>query len=133
MDRIQGQGRARILTIFTVESEGLQDQEYLAAILKPNPLAFDLNVDAFFLSLQKNETISLAALLQRYDPKYVLLCGCRPKDIGLRLMLPDYEVIRFQGRAFLKVDSLHQIRTDREKGDNRRAGALWKALKEMFA
>lgn len=131
LDKLQGKGRARILILFAVEADEAQDQAYLSAILKP--LGFDLQNDAFFLAMQKKQRISASALLRRCDPRYILLFGCRPEDCGIRIPLADYQALDFQGKTFLKADSLHQIRTDREHKDNRRAGALWNALKEMFA
>lgn len=132
LDKIQGTGQAKILAFYTFEDDGLKDQEYLAAILKPKPLEFDLQKDVFFLALQKKEVISAAAFIQKYTPAYVLLFGCQPKDLGIRFQLTDYQPIKFQGIHFLKADSLALIRNDRENNDNRRAGALWVALKEVF-
>lgn len=132
VDKIQGRGKARILVFYTFEGDGSQDREYLEAILKPKPLGFDLQKDVFFLALQKKEAVSAATVIQKHDPKYVLLLGCRPEDLGIRIQLTDYKAIKFRGRGFLKADSLHRIRTDRENNDNRRAGALWNALKELF-
>jgi hypothetical protein len=132
LDKIRGSGQAGILAFYTFEEDGSKDREYLAAILKPKPLAFDLQKDVFFLALQKNEVISAAAIIQEHQPKFVLLFGCDPKNLGIRIQLTDYQPIKFQGTRFLKADSLYRIRTDRENNDNRRAGALWNALKEMF-
>lgn len=132
LEKIQGNGQAGILVFYTFEDDGSKDQEYLAAILKPKPLAFDLQKDVFFLALQKNEVISAAAIIQKHAPRYVLLFGCEPQDLGIRIQLTDYQPIKFQRISFLKIDSLFRIRTDRENNDNRRAGALWNALKEMF-
>lgn len=132
LEKMQGEGRAHILVLYTFDGDGLQDREYLAAILKPKPLEFDLQKDVFFLALQKNEAISTAAIIQKHQPKYILLFGCRPEDCGIRIKLTEYQPIKFQGKGFLLTDSLYRIRTDRENDDNRRAGALWKALKELF-
>jgi hypothetical protein len=132
LDKIQGEGLAKILVFYTVEEDDLKDREYLATILKPKPLEFDLQKDIFFLALQKNEAISAAALIQKFAPRQVLLFGCDPKNLGIRIQLTDYQPIKFQGIEFLKADSLYRIRTDRENKDNRRAGALWVALKEIF-
>lgn len=128
---IQGQGQAGILVIYEVEDTPEEDQQYLQAILRP--LKLDLQSDVFFLALQKKETISIASLLQQYTSTAVLVFGGDLKELGIRLQLPDYQPVKFQGRHFLKADSLHRIRTDRENKDNRRAGALWNALKEIFA
>lgn len=132
IQKIEGEGRARILAFYTFEDDGSKDREYLAAILKPKPLEFDLQNDIFFLALQKNEPISAAAIIQKCDPRHILLFGCRPEDLGIRIQLTDYHPIKFQGTGFLKADTLHRIRTDRENNDNRRAGALWGALKELL-
>lgn len=132
LEKIQGNGQAGIMAFYTIEGDSSKDQEYLAAILKPKPLAFDLQKDVFFLALQKNEVISAAAIIQKHAPRYILLFGCEPKDLGIRIQLTDYQPIKFQGTAFLKADSLFRIRSDRENNDNRRAGALWNALKDMF-
>ena len=131
-DKIEGQGRSGIFVLYTIESDGLSEQEYLSAILKPEPLSLDLQKDTFFLALQTNEAFSIAAIMQKYDPKYILLFGCDPKEGGIRLQLTNYQPITFQGKHFLSADSLHQIRSDREKNDNRRASALWTALKQIF-
>lgn len=131
LKNIRGQGQAGILALYESEADPERDREYLEAILRP--LKLDLQNDAFFLALQKKEAISVAAILQQFKSKYVLIFGGEPKDFGIRLQLPDYQPVKFQGKHFLKADALHQIRTDREKKDNRRAGALWNALKEMFA
>lgn len=120
------------MVFYTFEEDGSKDREYLAAILKPKPVALDLQKDVFFLALQKNEAISAAAALQKHNPRFVLIFGCDPRDLGIRIHLTDYQPIKFHRTTFLKVDSLHQIRTDRENNDNRRAGALWNALKELF-
>ncbi|PHN05304.1 hypothetical protein [Flavilitoribacter nigricans] len=132
LEKMQGQGQAGVLAVYTFEDDGLKDREYLATILKPKPLEFDLQKDIFFLALQKNEVISAAAIIQKHAPRQILLFGCAPKDLGIRIQLTDYQPVKFQGIGFLKADSLHRIRTDRENNDNRRAGALWVALKELF-
>ena len=131
-DKIQGEGQADIFVLYTIETDGLVEQEYLSAILKPKPLLLNLQKDAFFLALQTNEAISIATIVQKYAPKYILLFGCDHKQCGIRLQLTHYQPKKFQGKHFLSADSLHQIRSDREKNDNRRAGALWGALKELF-
>lgn len=132
LEKIQGEGQAHILAFYTFEDDGMKDREYLAAILKPKPLEFDLQKDIFFLALQKNEAVSAAAIIQKYNPRQVLIFGCDPKNLGIRIQLTDYQPIKFQGIEFLKADSLNRIRTDRENNDKRRAGALWVALKEIF-
>ena len=131
-DQVQGQGQSKIFVLYTVEADQVAEQEYLAAILKPKPLLLDLQKDAFFLALQTNQAISIAAIIQKFDPRYILLFGCNPKHCGIRIQLTNYQPTKFQGRHFLSADSLHQIKSDREKKDNRRAGALWAALKELF-
>ncbi|MCB0628279.1 MAG: hypothetical protein R2824_14155 [Saprospiraceae bacterium] len=127
---LKGRGRAGILVIFEFDEDATPDQEYLEAILRP--LKLDLQNDAFFLALQKKEAISVASVLQQYESKYILIFGGELNRFGIRLRLPDYQPVKFQGKYFLKADSLQQIRTDRENKDNRRAGALWNALKEIF-
>lgn len=131
LQNLQGRGQTGVLAVFEFENDREQDLQYLETILRP--LKLDLQNDVFFLALQKKEHISIASVLQQRDIKFVLLFGGDPKDFGIRLQLPAYEGVKFQGSYFLLADALRQIRTDRENKDNRRAGALWNALKEMFA
>jgi len=131
LKKVRGQGRAGILVLFIPQGDGSQDEDYLAAILKP--LNFNLQTDTFILPLPENEPVPIVAFIKKLDPKVILLFGCNPKDCGIRIALPEYEPVKFTGKCFLRADTLHRIRTDRENNDNRRAGALWAALKKIFS
>ena len=93
---------------------------------------FGIKVLSGHVAKSVDEAVSAAAIIQKYNPRQVLIFGCDPKNLGIRIQLTDYQPIKFQGIEFLKADSLNRIRTDRENNDKRRAGALWVALKEIF-
>lgn len=130
LDRMQGEGRAQIVIAYLTGAAAQADRDYLAAILAP--LHLDLQQDAVSIALTPDDMIGLAPVIAQYQAKYILLFGCPAATCGLRLKISDYEPCTYQGRRYLRAESLEQIRTDREKKDNRRAKALWHALQNMF-
>ena len=63
---------------------------------------------------------------------YCFLFGIPPGSAGIRLNMPLYRPLTYREVTYLCSDSLEKIRLERETGDNRAAGALWKALLEIF-
>ena len=89
-------------------------------------------IAAFYLEISDKQIPPWAALNRHFHANYCFLFGIPPGSAGIRLNMPLYRPLTYREVTYLCSDSLEKIRLEREAGDNRAAGALWKALLEIF-
>ena len=106
------------------------NKDYLGKIL--NAVGINLEEDTFYLAAMADENLNWAGIKKRFPVKYCLVFGLDPAKAGIRLVLDLNRPKIYQGIGYLCTESLEKIRLEREAGDNRSAGILWKALLELF-
>ena len=78
------------------------------------------------------EDLDLAGLLRGLQSRKVILFGYPPERLGLHFRVANYFPLTVAGVTFLFADSLEHIERTKEEGDNRAAGALWKAIQQAY-
>lgn len=129
-ERVKGQGGKNLLVVYVPGKEPDANKDYLAKIL--HAVGIRLEEDAFYLAAKPDENLNWAGIKKQFPIKYCLLFGIDPAKAGIRLVLGSYRPKIYQGIGYLCAESLEKIRLEREAGDNRAAGILWKALLELF-
>ncbi len=127
---LSGQGKAGIFIAYDPGVNADNNLAYLKKIL--GAAKIDLDSDTYILALSKEEQLQLDKRQFDNEIKYVLLFGVHPKQLSLNFIIPPYQVKLYQGETYLIVDALELIQEERQAGNNKKAGALWLALKQMF-
>jgi len=127
---LSGQGQAGIFIAYDPGIKAADNLAYLKKIL--GAAKVDLDSDTYFLAVKKEEQLQLDKRQFAHEIKYVLLFGVQPKQLSLNFILPPYQVKSYQGETYLIVDALELIQEERKANNNKKAGALWLALKQIF-
>lgn len=130
IERVKGAGKKNLMVIYKTGENVPADRDYLEKIL--NAVGVHLENDAFYLEISDKQIPPWAALNRHFHANYCFLFGIPPGSAGIRLNMPLYRPLTYREVTYLCSDSLEKIRLEREAGDNRAAGALWKALLEIF-
>lgn len=127
---LSGQGQAGIFIVYDPGVNAADNLAYLKKILAAAKI--DLDNDTYCLALSKEEQLQLDKRQFAHEIKHVLLFGVQPKQLSLNFILPPYQVKLYQKETYLIVDALELIQEERQAGNNKKAGALWLALKQIF-
>ncbi len=127
---LKGKGGRGIFIAYELSSSQKERLDYLNKILAAAKI--DMEQDVNILAVPPESSIQLKTTAFNSTPRYVLLFGVKPQQLGLNYVLPTYNPVTYQGTTYLWVDSLASIQEERLAGKNQKAGALWLALKQIF-
>ena len=88
--------------------------------------------DLHLLEWPVTDDLDLAGLLRNLRTRKVILFGYPPEQLGLHFHVANYFPLTVAGVTYLFADSLEHIERTKEEGDNRAAGALWKAIQQAY-
>lgn len=127
---LSGEGQRGIFIIYEVDEAETERLAYLKKILAAAKIDIDKDVSA--LSLVAGSSMHINTSI--FDPQvqYILLFGVDPKQLCFNFQIPLYKPISYQNITFLRVDAIGTIQQERIAGNNKKAGALWLALKQIF-
>ena len=127
---LSGLGQAGIFIVYDPGQASNNNLDYLKKIL--GAAKIELENDTYFVALSHEEELQLDKRQFPTEIKYILMFGVQPKQLSLNFILPPYQVKVYQGETYLVVDALGLIQEERQAGNNKKAAALWLALKQMF-
>lgn len=130
LERIEGVPPFKILIVNALSAQEASDREFLARVL--GAVQLNLNLEIALLEVHPEEHPPLAALIGHTGAASVLCFGVEPERLGIRAGITPYTPTLLAGCHYLFADSLSLIRETREKGDNKRASALWSAMKQLY-
>ena len=88
--------------------------------------------DLHLLEWPATDDLDLAGLLRSLRSSKVILFGYPPERLGLHFRVANYFPLTVAGVTYLFADSLEHIERTKAQGDNRPAGALWKAIQQAY-
>ena len=130
LERIEGNPPFKFLIVSMVSSQKTEDREFLARVL--GAVQLTLESEVALLEIGPDELPPLSALINHTGATYILCFGTEAEQLGIRAGIQLYTPTLLNGCHYLFADSLSLIRETREKGDNKRAGALWTAIKQWL-
>ncbi|PSR08552.1 MAG: hypothetical protein C7N36_21820 [Bacteroidetes bacterium] len=130
-EKRSGKATAGVLVIVTTVNWQPADQAFLESILAAAQLT-PLADKTLLLLVQPDDRLDLTSFCRHEAIHTVLLFGHPLPLLGIRAELPWYAFTRLGDLSLLRVHALSTIREEREKNQNEKAGALWKALKAKF-
>ncbi len=128
--RLNGQNARHILAVLDEREPSKEITAFFGKIL--SAVNLDMEKDVLLLHLTMPENISFSNLHHKYTIEYTLLFGVEPRQLGLHLSLPFYQAAYHNGVYYLRAHSLSEISKERQEGGKKKAGALWKALQQLF-
>jgi hypothetical protein len=130
--RLQGSGQRGILIVLAASAAQEEaNLHFLENILKAAQLS-PAAVNTYRLDLEPGNTLTLAACCREHHISDVILFGDWCTQLGIRAKLPAYHFTRLGEVYYLLAHDLEQLRTEREQGQSKHAGALWQALKTRY-
>ncbi len=119
-------GFARQLMVLAREEPSASaNRDFLAKVLAAANL--NLAQDALLAEIPQGESRALAADLNEYKPRQVLVFGLLPTQLGLSFEAEYYQPLSFYGFTWLFADKLSALEPDKVKKTQ-----LWSALKKIF-
>ena len=88
--------------------------------------------DLHLLEWPVTDDLDLSGLLRNLRARKVILFGYPPEQLGLHFRVANYFPLTVAGVTYLFADSLEHIERTKDEGDNRAAGALWKAIQQAY-
>ena len=88
--------------------------------------------DLHLLEWPVTDDLDLAGLVRNLRARKVILFGYAAERLGLHFRVANYFPLTVAGVNYLFADSLEHIERTKEEGDNRAAGALWKAIQQAY-
>jgi hypothetical protein len=129
-ERCEGQNARKTLVIFQAAENPEVLRSFLGKVLAAVQL--DLTNDVLALTVTPDEKFSFSGLCQLFDIQSLILFGIKPENLGIHFQFTPYDLLRYEGRAYLFVDDLQLIYEERQQGGKRMSGELWKVLKTLF-
>lgn len=121
---LKGAGKKNWLVVYTASHFDQSPLPLLANIL--GAIQVQLESDAYTLALPDSETFSLAQLIQEFDIKRILVFGCSPQQLCLKINHIQHTRLPFLGVELLFSQTLEQVDQSKEV-----KAALWNSLKLM--
>lgn len=123
-DLAKGNFTKKILILALDEPNCPGNIDFITKVLSAAKL--DLLEDTLFAEVSANTPINcFAGLPER--PKFILVFGLQPAQVGLMALAQPYQAIDINGSTWLFADPLSVLEPDRAK-----KGKLWEALKGIF-
>lgn len=123
-DMADGGFAKNILVLALDEPNNAGNRAFIAKVLSAANL--DLSADTLFAEIPAGTPVNcFSGLSER--PKFILVFGLPPSQIGLFAAVQPYQALPFHGATWLFADSLSILEPDRDK-----KGKLWSVLKELF-
>jgi hypothetical protein len=126
-----GKATEGILVIASTPNWQTTDQAFLESVLAAVKLT-PLDAKTLLLVVAPDDRLDLTSFCRHQAIHTVLIFGHQLPLLGIRAELPWYVFTRLGDLSLLRVHALSTIREEREKNQNEKAGALWKALKSKF-
>ena len=119
-------GFARQVAVLALEEpSSAANRDFLDKVLTAAQL--NLAKDAMLAEIPSDEARAIAPDIMEHQPKYVLVFGILPIQLGLSVEVPAYQPITFYDCRWLFADKLSALESDKVKKTQ-----LWTALKQMF-
>ncbi|MBL7790989.1 MAG: hypothetical protein JNK77_01600 [Saprospiraceae bacterium] len=125
-----GKCQKGILVLAGEEIAQEANRAFLQKVL--SAIQVDLDNDAALLLVAPGDQHRFAGIPAQFAIKQVISFGVPLTQLGIQAALSPYQPAPIGNCKFLLAEPLALIRESREKGDNRRAGALWKALQSLM-
>lgn len=125
-----GNNQKGILIVLRVKEWNQELRAFLGKILYAVKLDFDEDIHC--LNITNHPSISFSQLNQKNTYQYVICFGLKPKETGLTVEGHLYQPFQLSGIQWLFANNLEDIYEERQQGKKQMAGALWKALQNMF-
>lgn len=119
-----------VLVIAGEEITGEANLVFLQKVLAA--IQLNLDEDVALWQVNPGENYHFAAIHPAKPIRQVISFGIPLTQLGIQANIPFYTPTPIGPTSFLTAEPLALIRESREKGDNRRAGALWKALQALM-
>lgn len=129
-ERIEGHLNRGILVLSNEADNATGPDNFLSKIL--SAVNIDQEKATGLLLLNEQESCWLAPLLNLLNIRYLLSFGIPPSQLGIHIGATLYQPVVINELTIMWADPLSVIRQTREAGDPRRAGALWKAMQQIF-
>jgi hypothetical protein len=126
----EGDGNEGVLVLCQPPETAPDERDFLKRILQAVQL--ELDRDVFLVHITPDSRVSLSAIRRQAGIKKVLSFGIGPDRLGLRFNTDLYRPLHHQDLTYLFADDIQTIHEERQRGEKRRATALWRALQEMF-
>ncbi len=129
-DRRKGQNKRGVLIVLQSGEDTEVLQTFLSKIL--DAAKINLAQDALLLRLAEDESVHLPTLIRKDYIRTITAFGLQPARLGVRFHTATYQITKLGSTRFLFAHSLQEIYDERQKGGRQKAGALWKALQNLF-
>jgi hypothetical protein len=132
MEEIPAQGANQKEVIIFFSGDEIEEGALISFLAKVfQAIKIDLQQDTCFINMVLIQSLNLAAMLQKYKAKSIILFGLEPPQLGIQFQLPPYALIEHQGVQYLRVDDLKAIYDERQNGGKKMSGQLWKAIQKL--
>jgi hypothetical protein len=125
-----GNNQKAILVVLRVTEWNQAMHTFLGKIL--GAVQVNVDEDTHCLNITNHASISFSQLHQKHPYQRVICFGLKPKELGLNIEETMYRPFTLSDVQWLFAHNLQTIYEERQEGKKQMAGALWKALKEMF-
>ncbi|WP_116106673.1 hypothetical protein [Lewinella sp. IMCC34191] len=92
----------------------------------------DPGTQLHLLEWPASDDLDLTGLIRELKVTKVILFGYTTDRLGLHIDVANYFPVSLAGVTYLLADGLEYIEQTKDAGDNRAAGALWKAIQQDF-
>ena len=114
----------QIIVLALAEPNSPGNRAFIAKVLAAANL--DLSDDAFYAEIPCDQPVNCFTGMND-RPKFILVFGLSPAQVGLQAAAPAYQPIQLHGATWLFADALSVLEPDRDK-----KGKLWTVLKTLF-
>ena len=115
-----------VILVRAADAIYLPDDElnFLLGILTACKLSM---ADIALINISKNTSLLYKDVTEQLKAEKVILFGIDPKELGLPLQFPLYQIQNYNDQVYLSSESLNNLRTDKEEKMK-----LWNCLKKVF-
>jgi hypothetical protein len=125
-----GNNQKAVLVVLRVKEWNQELHTFLGKIL--GAVQLNLDEDTHCLNITNHPTISFSQLNQKQPYRQVICFGLKPEELGVNIHAQMYQPFVLSDVHWLFANDLQAIYEERQAGKKQMAGALWKALKDMF-
>ncbi len=125
-----GNNKKAVLIVIRAQEWNQEIQAFLGKILGAVQLNFEEDIHC--VNITNHPSISFFQLNQNKAYRHVIAFGLPPKELGLNIESRLYQPTLLSDIQWLFAHNIQDIYEERKQGKKQMAGALWKALKDMF-
>jgi hypothetical protein len=120
----EGDFAKNILVVALAEPQTVENRAFITKVLSAANL--DLLKDTFFVEISGSTALNCFNDLPE-RPKFILVFGLPPKQVGLQAAVQAYQPLQLQNTTWVFADALSILEPNRDK-----KGQLWTILKSLF-